>query len=229
MRESLRASGLLPLSQPYSALGYTFTPGDTGLTSASVLANAHAADAIVDWVIVELRSAANPAAVVCSRSALLQRDGDVVGMDGQAPLYFKMADGSYYVAIRHRNHLGVMTAVPVALTALPSIVDFTSSSTTTFGTDARKSISGAFPTEALWSGDVSFDGTLRYTGEGNDRDPILLEIGGSVPTNSITGYHGMDADMNGVVRYTGQDNDRDPILLNIGGSVPTNTRNEQLP
>lgn len=229
LRESLRANGLVPLSQPYSALGYTFTPGDTGLTSAPVLANAHPTNAIVDWLVVELRSEANPAAVVCSRSALLQRDGDVVGMDGHSPLSFKTADGSYYVAIRHRNHLGAMTAAPVVLNAFPAIVDFTSASTATYGTDPRKSISGAFPTEALWSGDVSFDGALRYTGEGNDRDPILLEIGGSVPTNTINGYHSMDVDMNGVVRYTGQDNDRDPILLNIGGSIPTNVRLEQLP
>lgn len=229
MREALRANALLPLTQPYTGLGYTFTPGDTSVTTAAVLASTHPSDAIVDWLVVELRSASNPAAVVCSRSALLQRDGDVVGMDGQAPLLFKVADGSYYVAVHHRNHLGVMTAAPIALSAFPAAVDFTAGATPTHGTDARKSLPGAFPTHALWSGDADFNGTLRYTGEGNDRDPILLSVGGNIPTNTVMGYRLEDVNMDGTVKYTGEDNDRDPILLNVGGSVPTNTRQEQLP
>lgn len=31
--------------------------------------------------------------------------------------------------------------------------------------------------------DVNMDGTVRYTGQGNDRDPTLQNIGGAVPTN----------------------------------------------
>jgi hypothetical protein len=30
---------------------------------------------------------------------------------------------------------------------------------------------------------VNLDGTVKYTGENNDRDPILQAVGGSVPTN----------------------------------------------
>ena len=33
------------------------------------------------------------------------------------------------------------------------------------------------------SEDVNLDGTVKYTGENNDRDPILQAVGGSVPTN----------------------------------------------
>jgi hypothetical protein len=70
---------------------------------------------------------------------------------------------------------------------------------------------------------------LLYTNAENDRDPILLRIGGTVPTNTTTGYHAEDVNLDGVVKYTGEGNDRDPILQNIGGSVPTNTREGQLP
>jgi hypothetical protein len=70
---------------------------------------------------------------------------------------------------------------------------------------------------------------LSYTGSGNDRDPILVRIGGIVPTNAVTGYHPEDINLDGSVRYTGSANDRDIILQNIGGVVPTNTRLEQLP
>jgi hypothetical protein len=31
--------------------------------------------------------------------------------------------------------------------------------------------------------DVNMDGTVKYTGQDNDRDPILQNIGGVVPTN----------------------------------------------
>ena len=70
---------------------------------------------------------------------------------------------------------------------------------------------------------------LLYTGQGNDRDPILTLIGGVVPTNTTAGYYLEDVNMDGVARYTGTNNDRDIILENIGGTVPTNSRAEQLP
>ena len=81
----------------------------------------------------------------------------------------------------------------------------------------------------LWSGNVVRDGALRYTGSGNDRDPILQAIGGSVPTATASGYGPGDVNMDGVVKYTGSGNDRDALLQNIGGSVPTQARMEQLP
>ncbi|MBK7383621.1 MAG: hypothetical protein IPI81_09835 [Flavobacteriales bacterium] len=71
---------------------------------------------------------------------------------------------------------------------------------------------------------------LKYTGSFNDRDPILLAIGGSIPTAVLSGqYRKEDVNMDGEVKYIGAGNDRDPILQNIGGSVPTNTRVGQLP
>jgi hypothetical protein len=32
--------------------------------------------------------------------------------------------------------------------------------------------------------DVDLNGVVRYTGAANDRDPLLQNIGGSVPTNT---------------------------------------------
>jgi hypothetical protein len=129
----------------------------------------------------------------------------------------------------HRNHLGAMTLNGVALSNAATTVDLSATGTATLGTEARRSISGTFPTQALWAGDVNFDGILKYTGTDNDRDPILSNIGGAVPTNTVTGYLNSDVNMDGIVKYTGTDNDRDPILQNIGGVVPTNVREAQLP
>jgi hypothetical protein len=82
----------------------------------------------------------------------------------------------------------------------------------------------------MWAGDVNFDGQIKYLGSDNDRDVILLAIGGLQPTNMVSGqYRQEDLNMNTQVKYTGTLNDRDIILVNIGGVVPTVIRNAQLP
>ncbi|MBK7555385.1 MAG: hypothetical protein IPI55_12445 [Flavobacteriales bacterium] len=225
MGDGLRAGGLLPLNEPYTALGYVHTGPATAPTTAGVL-SLTGQNAIADWVLLELRDGNNMTAVVRSRSALVQRDGDVVDTDGVSPVSFSIPPGNYFVVVRHRNHLGCMTATPIALSGIATVVDLTSPLTGTYGTDARKS-AGAYRT--LWSGDTTFDGKLKYTGILNDRDPILVRIGGIVPTNTVVGYFGEDSNLDGTVKYTGTNNDRDPILVNIGGVVPTNTRLAQLP
>lgn len=227
MRDDLRAAGFLPLAQPYSALGYSYVNGGGSETITTQRLQETGPNAVVDWVVVELRNKNTPSQVLASRAALLERDGDVVGTDGYARLNFNLANDNYFVAIRHRNHLAAMTAASVKLDANEAIVDLTLISTTTYGTQAQRQM--ANDRLALWSGDVSRDGNLRYVGNGNDRDPILTSIGGMVPSNTVTGYRLEDVDLSGVVKYTGAGNDRDPILFNIGGSVPTQVRFQQLP
>lgn len=229
MHDPLRSLGSFPLMDPYPALGYVHTEsGDGGTISPTVLSTT-GPNAIVDWVVVELRDANTPTNVLATQSALLQRDGDIVATDGLSPLTFDRPAGLHHVAVRHHNHLGVMTGNATFLGASPTLIDLSSAGTTTFGTNARRSIEGAFPAEVLWAGDVNFDGIIKYTGEANDRDPILQTIGGDVPTATVSGYHGSDVNMDGTVKYTGVDNDRDPILQNIGGGVPTGIRVEQVP
>jgi len=223
MTDSLRKQGWLPLTEPYTALGLAITgPSTTTLGVLGVTGN----NAIVDWVVVELRNATTPTIVLERRAALLQRDGDVVGVNGTSTLGFCSVAGNYRVAVRHRNHLGAMTLNGVALNSTPTTIDLTNGSVSTYGASALKNASGV---NMLWAGNVFFDATLQYVGGGNDRDPILVRIGGSVPTASAIGYFVEDVNMNGAVHYVGGANDRDPILVNIGGSVPTATRAEQLP
>ncbi len=227
MSDALRSSSYVPTTQPYTSLGYTFTgalaasgsiaPGILGYTGNN---------AIVDWVVLELRNPATPTTIIASAPALLQRDGDVVAMDGLSVMTFPVAPGNYYVAIRHRNHLAAMTAAAVALGVNSTIVDLTSTTTGTYGTDAQNT---AGSVRTLWNGDVNFDGAVKYTGSGNDRDPILTTVGGTTPNNSVVGYQAGDINLDGSVKYTGSGNDRDPILINVGSTTPNNVRNAQLP
>jgi hypothetical protein len=224
MRDDLRTAGLIPLQEPYSAMGFTLDEPAT--TTPQALAWTLSA-AIVDWVLVELRDAVDPAQVVGRRAALIRRDGRVVAVDGVSPVGFCTVAGSYHVVLRHRNHFGVMTAGTVALAAAPTTVDLKSTATVTYGTDARMDLGGGLL--ALWKGNVVSDAEVRYTGSGNDRDPILARIGGVIPTATVFGYFQEDVDLNGIVRYSGPANDRDPILQVIGGSIPSAARIQQLP
>lgn len=229
MNDTLRVQGLIPLAEPYTALGFAQVGSGGETVSPAVLA-AQPNGSVVDWIFVELRSSADPSIVVATRNALLLQNGLIVDTDGTSPVTFQdLPPGQYHIAVRHRNHLGIMSLFPQELSTVSSYVDFTLPYTPTYGVDAQKDL---FFTKVLWAGDVNHDGMIKYTGGGNnanDRDPILTTIGGVVPTNSVTGYKQEDVNMDGTVKYTGLANDRDVILQNIGGVVPTNTRVEQLP
>ncbi len=228
MNDGLRAASLLPTTQPYTALGYSFT-GTTvtnGTVAPGVFTTTTGNNAIVDHVIVELRNAVTPSTVLASCPALLQRDGDVVALDGRSTLVIAIAPGTYHVALRHRNHLGVMTGTAVALGNNSTTVDLTSTGTTLYGSNATATV-GA--TRLLWSGDVSYNKTLAYTGSGNDRDPILVTVGSTTPNNTVAAYSSSDVDLDGSVKYTGSNNDRDRILVNVGSTTPNSIQNEQLP
>jgi hypothetical protein len=83
--------------------------------------------------------------------------------------------------------------------------------------------------QVLWAGDATRDNSVRYTGSGNDRDPILVKVGSTTPNNAVTGYYLEDVNLDGLVKYTGSSNDRDPILVNVGSTTPNNVRLQQLP
>ncbi len=226
MSDALRMQGQLPLEEPYTGLGWSQAAGAGGETMDPAVLLAGGNDAIVDWVRLELRSSTSNSNIVAARQALLQRDGDIVDVDGVSPVLFAVAEGEYFVAVRHRNHLGCMTLTTVELGTLAVTVDLRDPATPTFGTEARRTSNGV---ARLWAGDVWLDGRIAYTGQENDRDPILTLVGGVVPTNTVNGYRSEDVNLDGVVKYTGAQNDRDPVLLSIGGVVPTNVRFEQMP
>jgi hypothetical protein len=229
MNDDLRVQDLVPTTEPYTAMGFPQSGGGGGESIQPAVLDVTGPNAIVDWVQVELHSAITPLLVVASRCALVQRDGDVVGLDGTSAVLLNGAPGNYHLAIRHRNHLGVMTASPVALSGTTAVIDLRAPATATYGTDARKNINGQM---VMWAGNVFRDGSvslLKYIGVGNDRDPVLTAIGGSSPTAVVSGYMREDVNLSGQVKYTGASNDRDPILVNIGGVVPTSTRQEQVP
>ena len=128
--------------------------------------------------------------------------------------------------IRHRNHLSIMSANPVTV-GVSTVVNFTDGSIATYGTDAQKDDMGI---HRMWAGDANANGVIVYSGSGNDRSLILIEIGGSNIVNIVNNFYGgVDINMDGNVMYSGSGNDRSIILVNIGGSNIVASRLAQMP
>jgi hypothetical protein len=107
------------------------------------------------------------------------------------------------------------------------LIDLSSPSVATYGTNARKGSGGSL---FCWGGNVNPDDQVKYLGASDDRDPVLSAIGGTVLTTVLSGvYHPADVNMNGEVKYLGSNDDRDPILSTIGGTILNTVRMEQLP
>lgn len=246
MRDDLRVAGLIPASQPTSPTEAATTPVGGETITTGVL-NVTGANAIVDWITIELRFGKPEETntpghgfqtyeTFAVRNALIQRDGDIVDMDGTSPVLLPLKAGNCWVIVRHRSHLGVMSAAPLALSATTTLFDTRATGTALFaysGSEAGPARKTVGTTRTLWAGNAwsSLENwrDVQYTGNGNDRDKVLMDIGGAVPTSTVSGYYRSDVNMDGVVKYTGLNNDRDIILQTIGGSVPTAVRYEQVP
>jgi len=125
MRDDLRSLGLLPTTEPYSDIASYQHIGGGGETVAPSVFTATGANAIVDWVFVEIRNAIRHDSVIGTRSALLQRDGDIVDVDGMSPVNFtNVQPGQYNFSVRHRNHLGAVTLYPKRLKNEPQTEPF---------------------------------------------------------------------------------------------------------
>lgn len=225
MGDGLRAAGLLPLAEPYTELGYSGIPiSPPAVTTPTVLATT-GNNAVVDWVLVEVWHATTNT-VLARWPLLLQRDGDVMKPDGSAmDLVFPAPQ--VRLAVRHRNHLACLATSVLNTNGGTATLDLTLAGTPMFGIAPTATVAGR---RALWAGDSTMNGELRYTGSGNDRDPILTAVGGTTPNNTIGPvYDRRDVNLDATIKYTGASNDRDIILANIGGAMPTNTRPQQLP
>ncbi len=174
MKDHLRTQGLIPSLSPYP---------DSLICSDTVFLIT-GANAVTDWVWIELRDPQDSTLVIDSSSALLQRDGDLVAVDGISPVTFKTGKGQYYVVIKHRNHLGIMTknALPLGFVS-PTSLDFTSNDMETFGTNIRKMINGLW---TLPAGDTNGDGIVNAA----DRSTTWNE------RNSL-GYRASDCSLSG--------------------------------
>jgi len=146
--------------------------------------------AITDWVLVELRE--SPAGTaVASKSAFLRDDGRIVADDGigQA-ISMNAVQNSYYIVVKHRNHLAVMSADLVPLNGSTStLYDFTTGTEKVYGGVNAMTVLGS-GVYGMFSGDANNDGQIQTIDKNlNWRN----EVG-------LAGYRSSDFDLNGQVQ-----------------------------
>jgi parallel beta-helix repeat protein len=171
-------SGYLPLSQPYSSAPWSYN-GTESVTSIP--------QGVVDWVLIELRSGTSASTIAARKAVFLKSDGSVVDLDGTSkPSFTGVNDGSYYLIVKHRNHLSVMSSNPVSLSSNSGLYDFTTGLDKAFGSESLTSLgSGIW---GMFAGDGDLNGIINVIDYGS--------VGNSL---FETGYKLGDIDMNGTI------------------------------
>ena len=108
MNTHLANKNLLPLAQPFSDAPWNYTGTET---LANIPANA------VDWVLLEVRNANEKTEVIEKRAAILLSNGTIVDVaDNESVKCYDLTAGDeYYVSVRMRNHLAIMSKQTMAL------------------------------------------------------------------------------------------------------------------
>ncbi|MGN6439230.1 MAG: hypothetical protein ACTHMM_21995 [Agriterribacter sp.] len=221
MNNILNTSGILAkdaLNQPYNttAIGYVGTE--------SVAPDFFASHTdIVDWVLLELRDTASPSNVLATRAVFVKQDGSLSDTDGVNPqiTFTGVPPGNYYVAVRHRNHLGIRSAGTVDFTSGTGSYDFTTAANKTYQNQSYTSTVQIGSIWAMRAGNGNSNNNVKYNGPGNDQNQILnIKLSGSLSSVLNDVYVPEDINMNGNVKWNGPGNDQN-FLLNtvLNGSL----------
>jgi hypothetical protein len=204
-------------SQPYNVAPFNYAGTESVPSSTFTSDNSLTTD-ITDWVLLELRSSAPPAAPIATRAAFVREDGAIVDLDGTSSVAFRgIANGTYFVTIRHRNHLGVRTAAvqlvdgALGSSPAPALYDYTTAQAQAFQdgavlTNAAMAQNGSV--FLMWAGNANGDNFVRATSQilppiPSDPAHILGVILGGNP-NATGGYTTGDINMDGSTRATSQ-------------------------
>lgn len=206
MLTALNSSNLLPLQQPYNTLPWNYNGSETvGIIPLPE---------VTDWILVELRetsgsaSTATEATVIGRKAGFLLNNGNIVDLDGSSPLRFALQPTSnLFVVIYQRNHLAVMSSLPLSKNGNVYTWDFSTSATQAYGINPLNEIfSGIW---GMVSGDSNGDGQIDVSDLNAD-------------WNTMAGKSGFDsADIN----LDGQVDNKDKD----DGWVPNNGRGTEVP
>jgi hypothetical protein len=160
----------------------------------------------VDWVLLEYRDAADAASAtsltrIGRQAAFLRNDGFIVDLDGTSLLPFNYTlNNQLFIVVWHRNHLGIISSGPVAISSGTYTWDFTTGTGQAYGSSAQVELS-----TGIWgmiSGDVNGNGVI------DESDKIIWST-----QAGKEGYLGGDADMNKQVNNIDKN---DKLILHQG-------------
>ena len=170
MSTLLEDQNLLPKTDPYLGI----------VTLNKIPAN------IVDWVLIELRTGTSKNTMLFSKPAFIRSDGKIVDEDGISNVAIDgLKEGDYYLIIKHRNHLKIMSSKPIHLSQNSELYDFSSNINSAFGKDALVKLGNN--NYGMYSGDGDANGMINivdYKSVGN----YIFQFGymiGDLDMNSI--------------------------------------------
>jgi hypothetical protein len=202
MNTDLNMLGLIPSEQPFAASG-TAPWSYNGLEKVMSIPNSD----IVDWVLVELRETPGSAATATSstvidrKAAFITKNGKVVALDGiSLPKFYVSVTQNLYVVLYHRNHIGIMSSVPLMSVGNVFYYDFTTGLNKAYNNGQKDIGGGIF---GMTGGDFMSDGTV----DGNDYSNRWL------PQAGTAGYLQADGNLDGQV----DNKDKNDVYIpNIG-------------
>ncbi len=113
MNTNLQEQGLLPLEQPYNDAPWFYEGTEAFEDDIYVPGD------MVDWMLLELRRgtpsiAGDPTTdLVFRKAVILEEDGELAGTDGADIMAMVEEGQEYYVLLRHRNHLDIVSKAPI--------------------------------------------------------------------------------------------------------------------
>jgi len=240
MRDDLRQEGLLPNGDPYTISENVrfsnFGSGGRVFAGTDVFTeNSGTPQAIVDWIFVELRDENDHSNILETRAALVTREGKIVeARDGESSLAIPVhPNESYFISVKHRNHLGIMTANPIAVNSGDVSIDFREIDPSDLYFDPAIPGFEGFQQApdilfngkyALWGGDANSDGQLLLGGTDGDNvfiNEFVEDVNPSVDKEGKLTfippviYDSRDLNMDGKVLSSGEKNDIRILLFNI--------------
>jgi len=193
-------NNILPLNHPFDS-----NPLADWYYTGSEYVSPMPAD-VAEWVLVELRDAANPISafpgnVVAKQAALLLYDGSIMGVNGSNMQFSISYDDKLFAVVRTRNHMGVISANRLVKTGGIYPYDFTLGAGQALGGPlGHKLLSGG-----IW-------GMVSGDGDGNGQ----IQLPDKISWHNLAGKTGyLEGDFN----LNGQVNNQDKNeywLLNLG-------------
>ncbi len=180
MQSSSFLQSILPYYQPYGTQPW-------GYFGADNLGNfpSHLIDQIVDWVLLEIRDAADQDQLIARRAALLLSDGRILNTNGSPDVHFGThMSGAYYLVIRHRNHLDIMSKETLAMPS-DQLYDFRSNGTSAQSGSLKVASDGK---RIMRAGDFDGNGVINFV----DFNRYMNS------SSMIMEYKGMDANLDGL-------------------------------
>ena len=214
MNTTLNAAGAIPLNQPYNTTPFNYT-GTESVTS--IPAN------VVDWVLIEHRKPMSglPTDALVStisgrKAGFLLNNGTVVDLDGVTPISVQISkQGTSFLVVRHRNHLGVLS------NGIPSNATGSFANDYSLLANVYKPVGAASDPLVLlsggveygmWAGDASRNGTVNVFDVNQVRAAIAA---------SLTGYQSTDLNLSNSINATDVNFSRSTISQSGTGSGTT--------